>query len=312
MNSVFLDASIKDDARRERLYSGQLFLYSPRPSTLAFAEFGRELVRQAFHPYAPEEAQHRMPVEQYAALLARLKPQFINHPESKRYLQALLIELGCDPEKTYFDVPRMRTATSDGYLTTGIAYAWHPHRDTWYSAPHCQLNWWMPIYELEPDNAMAFHPRYWTTPVRNDSHRYNYYAWNRHHRPAASQFLKEDPRPLPRPIEPVELDPQIRLLPPVGGVIIFSAAQLHSTVPNTSGRTRFSIDFRTVHADDVAAKQGAPNIDGACTGTSLRDFLRVMDLSRIPDRLVALYDDGTEAAGDLVYTPEGVDAPPTG
>jgi hypothetical protein len=198
----------------------------------------------------------------------------------------------------------MRTATSNGYLTTGIAYAWHPHRDTWYSAPLCQLNWWMPIYELEPENAMAFHPRYWTQAVKNDSARYNYYEWNRHHRPNASQFIKADPRPLPRPLEPVELDPQIRLLPPVGGLIIFSGAQLHSTVPNTSGRTRFSIDFRTVHLDDVAAKRGAPNIDSACTGTSLRDFLCVSDLSQIPDEIIARYDDGTEGAGDLIYKVE--------
>jgi hypothetical protein len=31
---------------------------------------------------------------------------------------------------------------------------------------------------------------------------------------------------------------------------------VHSSVPNTSGLTRFSIDFRTVHVDDVVAKRG--------------------------------------------------------
>ena len=117
-----------------------------------------------------------MCVEAYAALLGTLKPSFIHHPESKRLSDGdVSSELGCDLEKTYFDVPSMRSSTSDGYLTTGIAYAWHPHRDTWYSAPPCQLNWWMPIYEIEPSNAMAFHPRYWTEPVRNNSHIYNYY-----------------------------------------------------------------------------------------------------------------------------------------
>lgn len=55
---------------------------------------------------------------------------------------------------------------------------WHPHRDTWYSAPQCQLNWWIPIYDIESENAMAFHPRYWSEPVRNDSNGYNYYQWN--------------------------------------------------------------------------------------------------------------------------------------
>ena len=42
----------------------------------------------------------------------------------------ILDDFGCDAEKTYFDVPRMRSSTSDNYLTTGIAFAWHPHRDT--------------------------------------------------------------------------------------------------------------------------------------------------------------------------------------
>src|SRR2546425_2915183 len=60
---------------------------------------------------------------------------------------------------------------------------------------------------------------------------------------------KTDTRKQPHAEEPLELDPQIRLIPPVGGLFMFSAAQMHSTVPNTSGRTRFSVDFRTIHID---------------------------------------------------------------
>jgi hypothetical protein len=101
----------------------------------------------------------------------------------------------------------------------------------------------------------------------------------------------------------VELDPQLRIVAPVGGVMIFSAAQLHSTVPNTSGRTRFSIDFRNVHLDDVVAKAGAPNLDSACTGTTLRDYLRGTDLAHLPDEIVALYDDEPPTDGELIYQP---------
>ena len=246
-----------------------------------------------------------MEVGRYADLLGKLKPAFIHHPESKRHLQNVLDEFGCDLEKTYFDVPRMRTATSDGYLTTGIALAWHPHRDTWYSAPACQINWWLPIYEIDSDNAMAFHPRYWTKPIQNSSAGYNYYTWNKMHRGEnVAKLVKEDTRPLPRATEPIELDPQVRLICPVGGVILFSGHHMHSSVPNTSGITRFSIDFRTVHLDDVVAKRGAPNINSACTGTVMRDYMRGADLSRIPEEIVSCYDDGTEVEGDLVYQPK--------
>lgn len=303
MNTVYFDSSNDDGDRRKRLYKGCLFVFPPSPSSLALCEFAREMIKEEFGSLEPLKAQHSLPVEEYAAILSRLKPKFIHHPKSKLYIQGILRERGCDLNKTYFDVPRMRTSTSDNYLTTGIAYAWHPHRDTWYSAPQSQLNWWLPIYEIEANDGVAFHPRYWTEPVANDSNIYNYYEWNKTHRAAAAHYVKEDPRPLPRPVKPVELDPQIRPVCPVGGIILFSGAQLHSTVPNTSGSTRFSIDFRTVHLDDVRAKVGAPNIDSACTGTSLRDFLRGSDLSRVPEDVVALYNDGTEVAGNLIYAP---------
>ncbi len=304
MNTIYYDPDFGDDIRRELLYSGQLMVFSPRRSSLEFCAFARELIQEAFGSLDPEFAQHQLPVEQYADILNKLKPHFIHHPRSKQYLKAIFEELGCDLKKIYTDVPKMRSSTSDGYLTTGIAYAWHPHRDTWYSAPACQINWWLPIYPIAANNAMAFHPGYWDREVRNDSESYNYYEHNKR-RHTTAQHLKGDPRPLPKPLDPISLDPQIRLICPVGGIILFSGAQLHSSVPNVSGKTRFSIDFRTVHLDDVVNKRGAKNLDAKCTGTTMRDYLRATDFSHLPEDIVALYDDGTEGnAEELFYQPK--------
>jgi hypothetical protein len=231
-----------------------------------------------------------MPVEEYAALLADLKPRFIHHPESKRLIQEMLADLGCDLEKVYFDVPRMRTSTSDDFLTTGIAYAFHPHRDTWYSAPMCQLNWWLPIYPITAQNGLAFHPKYWYTPAKNSSRVYNYAEWNATSRKEAAKHIKSDTRVQPKPEEELELDPQIRPIVEPGGVILFAAAQMHSSVPNDSGKTRFSIDFRTVHVGDVEEHRGAPNVDSECTGTTMGDYLRGSDLEHVPQELVDEYD----------------------
>ena len=76
---------------------------------------------------------------------------------------------------------------------------------------------------------------------------------------------------------------------------------MHSSVPNTSGKTRFSIDFRVVNLDDVAGRKGAPRVDEECTGTTMRDYLRASDLSHITADLVSLYDDETVDAGALTY-----------
>jgi hypothetical protein len=295
MTSVIIDPTCTDDERRQALYAGDIFVHTDSPAIRAFVAFTRQLIEDAFGAHDPQTAQYDMDVETYAALLGRLKPAFIHHPESKRHLAAILVEHGCDPELTYFDVPRMRSSTSDDYLTTGIAYAFHPHRDTWYSAPMMQLNWWLPIFDVSARNVVAFHPQYFDTAVTNGSDRYNYYAWNRDSRAIAASQIGVDTRDQPMPEEEIALDPQIRPVPPVGGMMVFSGAQLHSSVPNDSGRTRFSIDFRTVHRADVEAGRGATNVDSRCTGTTMRDYLRVSDLERLPGSVIAPYDQGVPA-----------------
>lgn len=305
MTIVHYAPSFTDAVRRQELYAGNLVVLPPCKASLDYCEFARSLVREAFAPLDPEMAQHELSVERFAEILGKLKPAFIHHPESKRYISAMLEAYGCDLDKTYYEVPKLRSSTSDGYLTTGIAYAWHPHRDTWFAAPACQINWWVPVYELKSDNGMTFFPAYWEREVKNTSDGYNYYKWNQQYRGAhVANFTKSDPRPVPKPAEEIDMSGEVRLVPQVGAPMLFSAAQLHASVPNTSGVTRFSFDFRTVHADDVAAKAGAKLVDSHCQGHMLRDYIRATDLSHLPDNLVALYDDGTEIGeGDLVYQP---------
>jgi hypothetical protein len=303
MNTVYVDSKANDSARRQRLYDGQLFVISPRPSTIALCEFAKSMIVEAFGSIDPLEAQYHMPVEQYVAIVGPLKPKFIHHPETKKLLRALVEDCGCDLNETYVDVPRLRMVTSDGYLTAGVGYAHHPHRDSWYSAPLAQLNWWLPIYDIESERSMAFHPAYWSKAVKNGSEEFNYYNWNSEGRKNAAQHIKTDTRKQPKPLEEIELEPQIRLIVPAGGVVLFSAAQMHSTVPNTSGRARYSIDFRTVNAADLKAGKAAPNVDSHPVGTSLRDFVRGTDGSPMPEELVKQYDNAPAEEGVLVYRP---------
>jgi hypothetical protein len=292
--NIYVDSRMSDCDRRRNLYDGSIFVHAPCPSALKLCHLAQQLIEEAFPSQDPLKVHESVPAEKCAEVLAKLKPTFIHHPKAKEDLQEILTELGCDLEKTYFDVPRLRTAFPGDYLKSGIAYAFHLHRDTWYSAPFCQVNWWMPIYKINSENCMAIHPQYWDRPVRNGSAQYNYYKWNLENRQNAAQHVKTDTREQPRPEEAMELDPQVRLVCDVGGLYQFSAAQMHSTVPNTSGLTRYSIDFRTVHLDDVQNRIGAHNIDSACTGTTMGDYLRGSDLSHIPDEVMAPYLDGTE------------------
>jgi hypothetical protein len=303
LDTICFDSEFSDQMRREQLYNGRLFVFSPRPSTLALCEFAHQMIADSFPGKDPRTVQFSMPVEEFVSICARLKPAFIHHPKTLQLIKHLVAELGCFLSETYIDVPRLRMVTHGGYLTTGVGYAHHPHRDTWYSAPMCQLNWWLPIYPFDAESSMAFHGRYWDQSIRNGSNTFNYYKWNADGRANAAKHIKSDTRVQPHAEEPLELEPQIRLVCPPGGVILFSAAQLHSTVPNTSGLTRYSIDFRTVNSGDVIAMRGARNLDSWPTGTSLRDFRRSDNLALIPEEVVQAYDKGAYETGALVFQP---------
>lgn len=297
---IFFDSPMSDEERREQLYRGALFVFSPTPTTRCLIDLARAMLEQTFAPHDPREIHKYLTPEEVAAILAKLKPQFVHRPECKKIIPQIMAERGIDLDKLYFDVPRMRSAYPADFLASGIAYAFHPHRDTWYSAPLCQLNWWLPIYPFQPENAMGFYPRYFDEGIQNNSETYNYYEWNEKSRTTAALHVKADTRPQPRAQQEIE-NVTVRLLPPPGGIILFSGAQLHETVPNTTGVARYSIDFRTVHYDDVVARRGALNVDSRCTGTTMRDYLRASDFQHLPEDTVKMYDDGTEVDRSILY-----------
>jgi len=300
MGSVFIESTLPDEERRARLYAGDIFILSATAGTRALIDLARQMLEEAFAPHDPRKIHENKTAEEVAVILGKLKPQFIHHPECKKFIHQIMLEYGVDAEKLYFDVPRLRSAYPLHFLSAGIAYAFHPHRDTWYSAPMCQLNWWIPVYPLDPNNAMGFYPRYFEEAVRNNSEIYNYYEWNTKNRAMAVKHVKSDTRAQPKAQQ--ELEPvTVRYLPPPGGTIIFSGAQLHETVPNTTEVARYSIDFRTVHYDDVMQRRGAQNVDSRCTGTTMRDYLRASDLSHLPEEAIALYDDGSTIEGRVLY-----------
>jgi hypothetical protein len=84
--------------------------------------------------------------------------------------------------------------------------------------------------------------------------------------------------------------------------MLFSGDQLHASIPNTTKSTRYSIDFRTVDRADVLSGAGAPIIDVAALGTSLRDFHRLTDGAALDESEIAPYDTA-DAEGVRVFVP---------
>lgn len=284
MVGVYLNHKLADSARRESLFKGELHVQPRNAATEALALHAQEMARTALAPLDPERAQFDLSVEDFVTKVGPLKSTFTNALRTKELVRDVLVSFGIDVSTTYFDVPRLRVVPHGGYLSAGVSYAYKAHRDIWYSSPNAQVNWWMPVFDVTAERAMSFFPEYWTKGVPNSSAEFDYGEWCRVGRQQATQQIKQDTRRHPLPLDAVDTASELRIAGGMGDMLMFSAAHLHATAANESGKTRFSLDFRTLAHDDLVAGRGAHNVDNKATGTTLGDFLRADDFTPIDVR----------------------------
>lgn len=279
MITLYLNRLVDDSARRESLFSGDFYLYTGRPGANAIVDHAKKLIGQAFEGLDPERAQFELSVQEFVDRAGPLKSEFTNGQHSKELCQQFVSDLGCDPDGTYFDLPRLRVIPADSFLTSGVSYNYKAHRDMWYGHPQQLVNYWVPVFPVVGENVMSMFTDYFDRPVRNSSQNYDYDDWVTNHRHVAAQHTTQDQRPHPLPTESVDSRGEIRIAGNAGDIMMFSSNHLHASAPNLSGVTRFSYDLRTINIDDVRAGRGPRNIDSGATGTTLGDFLRVADLA---------------------------------
>jgi hypothetical protein len=278
MITLYVNRKVEDDARRAALFEGDFFLYTDLPGSAALVRHARDLIGQAFGDLDPEHAQFGMDVDTFVTRVAPLKSEFTNGQRTKELCQQFATDLGVDPERTYFDIPRLRVIPAEDYLTAGVSYNYKAHRDMWYGHPQQLVNYWVPVFPVVGDNVMSMFTDYFDKPVKNGSNAYDYDEWVAQHRHAAAEKTTTDDRPHPLPLEEIDSSGEIRIAGSAGDVMMFSSNHLHASAPNHSGVTRFSYDLRTINIDDVRAGRGPRNVDSGATGTTLGDFLRVSDL----------------------------------
>jgi hypothetical protein len=284
MPSILTDPEILADDMRQRLYSGDLIILTRLRALEEFVAYMREELTALFAPHDPEHAHEFIEPAAMAKILGEWKPRWIHAARSRELVRAIITEAGFGAEYTHYDVPKPRTSFPEGHLTTGIAFAFPWHRDVWYSAPAQQVNWWLPVFPVRETNAMSFDLASFGRAVPNTSGDFDYYRNNAQRRDTAKSVGKEQQsRPGAVGHEPgVDVIP----LPAPGQVLLFSGAQLHTSIPNSSGLARYSVDFRTVDTRDLRSGRGAPLADAHCTGTAVRDFVSVKDESRFDEDFV--------------------------
>jgi hypothetical protein len=273
--NITIDPKASAEEMRQQLYAGNLIILTRLRALEDFVDYTREQLTELFRPYDPEHVHEHVEPAEMARILGGWKPRFIHSDTSKKLVRAIIEEAGFAAELTHYDLPKPRTSFPQGHLTTGVAFAFPWHRDSWYSAPAQQINWWLPIFPVREDNAMSFDPASFARAVPNSSDGFDYYQNNASRLTTAKQVTRE------QQVRPAALnhtpEQQLVVMPAPGQVLMFAGTQLHLSIPNTSGLARYSVDFRTVDVPDLLAGRGAPLVDVHCTGTAIRDFINVAD-----------------------------------
>jgi hypothetical protein len=268
------------DARtlRAALYAGDVFLSPPTAASLALAAAVRARLADVLGCAPPEvrDAPERMPNEELFARIGALRRELYLEPPFHDALRAVVAAGGFDPARVAFDPLRLRVVRHRGHENPLAAPVYHPHRDTWYAHPRALIAWWIPLDDLAAHETFAFYPERFRAPVDNDSEVFDYGDWVRDGwelkigwQQLAAGIVARYPR-----AADVPFGRAVGFACRTAENLLFSGAHLHATLPQATGRTRFSLDFRIVDLDDHAAGLGAPDVDNRSRGSSLADYVQ--------------------------------------
>jgi len=187
-------------------------------------------------------------------------------------LNALISSLGFAPCENALDPLRLRCVKHDMHKNPDARIAYTAHRDTWFGNPQNQINWWIPLHDISEEQSFKFYPGFFDRPIVNNSEHFDFYRLQKNGWQTPKKHKIE--AIYPEVLDPLLLEKKgLKFTCKAGDIILFSGAQLHQTHKNSSGHSRFSLDFRTVHLDDFAHNIGAPNVDNKSQPEALSDYL---------------------------------------
>jgi hypothetical protein len=264
-------------AARQALYDGDLYLLSANCESRTLIESIQLEIDAILGSDGPvRTAQFRLSEGEFFERMGRLRKHFYTSVQYHELVYRLLASLDFIPVQNTFDPIRLRVVAHQGHTNPAAAPVYYGHRDTWYSNPQSMITWWIPLHDLGAEETFEFFPEEFTRPVQNDSEVFDFDAWVHDGQNRRIGWQNANTGLIDRYPQLLE-EPRGRRIPVVcraGEILLFSAQHLHQTRPNMTGRTRFSIDFRTVHLVDHEAGSGARNVDNRSTGSSLVQFVR--------------------------------------
>ncbi|MEJ7599259.1 MAG: phytanoyl-CoA dioxygenase family protein [Kofleriaceae bacterium] len=264
-------------ALRRAVYAGDVFLGPPTPASQQLVATVRAALSLALEcaPDAIRDVPQQIPNAELFARIGALRKELYLAPHYHAAVRDVIAAYGIDPARVAFDPLRLRVIQHRGHDNPLAAAVYHPHRDTWYAHPRALIAWWIPLDELSPEETFVFYPERFAAPVPNDSEIFDYADWVRDGWELKIGWQKlAAEAAYPRAQPGADSGPPVGFACRAGDNLVFSGAQFHATLPQATGRTRYSLDFRIVDLDDHAAGLGAPDVDNRSRGSALRDYVQ--------------------------------------
>ena len=268
--SLFSDTKIA-----HRLFQGEFFCIALQNKN--WQNRMVQAVKKAFSPHCPTKAHLFLDNDDFIARLSELNESFKNGYQKE--LCNFSKNIGCSLKNIYWDKLILRAVPPASFFKKASIYDYiHPHRDTWGVNIYSQLNWWSPLFDLEENRTFQFFPDYWQKPIKNTTA-----EWSLKKYLSAKKQASTETQP-PYPSAPECLTSPEKGNPALieaGDWLIFSAAHLHGSIKNTSNKTRFNVEFRTVDKNHLWQKIEAPNVDNAATTKISAIFSNLKDRTRL-------------------------------
>lgn len=261
---------------RARLYRGDLFLLSATDASRTLASEARALLAGAVGG-DPRTAHERLSNDELFEKIGAIRRTLFLDPHFHQRVREVLASLGLDPQAHAFDPIRLRVVVHRGHENPLARAVYYPHRDTWYAHPQAVVAHWIPLDDLAPEETFVFYPERFQEPVANDSERFDYGSWVKDGwgRKIGWQNKRDGlDAHYPATLDAPDAGPAVGFSCRHGDNLLFAGAHYHRTLPQSLGRTRYSLDFRFVHLDEMTRGLGAPNVDSRCTGSAVVDYVR--------------------------------------
>ena len=234
------------------LFAGALVVFDGLPEVDRLVRRTHDILEGVFTSAHPAVAERELSAEEFRRRALRAR-RLVDHDDAIGvHWEATLAAIGYRPETTWTDRIRLRVVPSRTDIDHARLQTLPPHRDTWGSGIQAQVNWWLPLHPLAPTRTMMIWPDLLRRPVANGSAAWSFDEFRQDRQGGYPLLPTARGRP-DGPGVPVAVEP--------GQLLAFSAAHLHAGASDASGRTRFSIDSRSVWEPDRRAGRGAPNVD---------------------------------------------------